>query len=186
MGVFDKLRSGSDGSETESEPTAVSTDRDPSELMADSEVSVTGEKYLIDPIEQIREGGKDTKETAVLEDTGETEMVAGAYARELIEDGYLDPEAPLWLGYNADYHQFREAGLKLSETFRHIWISGVTGAGKTTQMSNMMIQLAYADYGFMYFETPGTPTRRRDLCRSGLDRVRQDDCNQLPRAPRPP
>jgi hypothetical protein len=77
----------------------------------------------------------------------------------LIEDGYLDPEAPLWLGYNADYHQFREAGLKLSETFRHIWISGVTGAGKTTQMSNMMIQLAYADYGFMYFDPKGLDSR---------------------------
>lgn len=173
MGIFDKLRrdgdedtgstdsDGSDGSDGLTD-SGEKLDRggDESERLTDTDLSVTGEEYLIETIDEVREGGKVTKETAELTDTnGETDVVAGSYARELIEDGYLDDESPLWLGYNSDYHQFREAGLELSQTFRHIWISGVTGAGKTTQLINMQLQLAYAGYGFLYFDPKGKDSR---------------------------
>lgn len=148
--MFDSITPGESGS---------SSSDDVQEGAGDAGTSVTGERYQIEPLEAIREGGKITKATAERTDTGDREIVAGEFARELIEDGYNDSEAPLWLGYNADYHQFREAGLELSQTFRHIWISGVTGAGKTTQLLNMQLQLAYQGHGFVYFDPKGRDSR---------------------------
>lgn len=149
--MFDALTPGSGGDD------GGARDQDHGE--GDAARAPTGERYQIEPVERIREGGQITKVDATRADTGDREIVAGEYARELIESGHDDPDAPLWLGYNADYHQFREAGLELSQTFRHIWISGVTGAGKTTQLLNMQLQLAYQGHGFLYFDPKGRDSR---------------------------
>jgi len=48
---------------------------------------------------------------------------------------------------------------RFDSLFRHIWITGTTGYGKTTELLNMMVQWAYAGHGFTYFDPKGRDSR---------------------------
>ncbi|MCU4743340.1 type IV secretory system conjugative DNA transfer family protein [Natronoglomus mannanivorans] len=111
--------------------------------------------YDIVDRETIRVGGK-----RIITETVDEGTVAGPFVREMFEAGLYDAPAPLWVGYTEDPQTgFREAPLRFESLFRHTWIAGTTGYGKTTQLLNMMIQWAYAGYGFTYFDPKGRDSR---------------------------
>ncbi|ELZ88832.1 hypothetical protein C453_01175 [Haloferax elongans ATCC BAA-1513] len=106
--------------------------------------SITGDPYQITDAKHTRVGGK-----AVATDTKSEGLVAGPYVREMFESGVTNPEKPLWIGYDDGAQTgFREAPIRFESQFRHLWISGTTGAGKTTALQNKAVQHAYAGHGF--------------------------------------
>ncbi|ODR80875.1 hypothetical protein BG842_02635 [Haladaptatus sp. W1] len=91
--------------------------------------------------------------TETIIETEEQGPVAGPEIRELLERARDHPDMPLWLGYNDSAQQgFDPAPVEFNQLFQHLWVVGTTGAGKTTEMLNWMVQLAWAGYGFIYFD----------------------------------
>lgn len=132
--VFDRLTDSTDGG----------TEGDQQDDLPDDSTTVNGEPYQITATEHTRVGGK-----RVITETEAGETVAGPHVREMMESGVNNPEKPLWVGYNEGAQTgFREAPIRFSATFRHLWLSGTTGAGKTTVLQNNAVQYAYAGHGF--------------------------------------
>lgn len=128
-----------------------------------------GETYDISERDTAYVGGK-----SVITETAGEGTVAGSHVREMFESGVDTSPAPLWIGYDEDAQRgFREAPLRFESLFRHIWITGTTGYGKTTELLNMMIQWAYSGYGFVYFDPKGRDSREllRKLPEDRLDDV---------------
>ncbi|RBI58311.1 type IV secretion system protein VirD4 [halophilic archaeon] len=122
---------------------------------AADETAVTGELYDITPVDSEYVGGVEAFTTT--EDEG---VVAGPTVRRILEGGHSNPEKDLWVGFTEDPQEgFREAGIPFDSLFRHLWIAGVTGAGKTTELLNWMVQLAFAGQGFVYFDPKGKDSR---------------------------
>jgi len=142
--------------DTETEPATQATDDGDSP--PDSPPvpqSRLGETYDIDEQKTNSVGGKQAITETVQEGT-----VAGPFVREMFEAGVDTPSAPLWVGYDKDPQRgFREVPLRFDSLFRHIWITGTTGYGKTTELLNMMVQWAYAGHGFTYFDPKGRDSR---------------------------
>ncbi len=128
-----------------------------------------GETYDISERDTAYVGGK-----SVITETAGEGTVAGSHVREMFESGVDTSPAPLWIGYDEDAQRgFREAPLRFESLFRHIWITGTTGYGKTTELLNMMVQWAYSGYGFVYFDPKGRDSREllRKLPEDRLDDV---------------
>ncbi|MFC6732371.1 MULTISPECIES: TraM recognition domain-containing protein [unclassified Haladaptatus] len=127
-----------------------------------------GESYDISVTNSASVGGK-----PIIADTETEGIVAGSHVREMFEASAETTRAPLWIGYDEDAHRgFREAPLSFTSLFRHIWITGTTGYGKTTALLNMMVQWAYAGYGFVYVDPKARDSR--ELLRM-LPEYRLDD-----------
>ncbi|WP_175416507.1 TraM recognition domain-containing protein [Natrinema versiforme] len=125
------------------------------ESSPDQQPNSDGEQYQIVDQNTTRVGGK-----PVLTETANEGTVAGPFVREMFEAGMYNAPAPLWIGYTEDPQTgFREAPLRFDSLFRHNWIAGTTGYGKTTQLLNMMVQWAYSGYGFTYFDPKGRDSR---------------------------
>ncbi|KMT45688.1 hypothetical protein EL22_28540 [Halostagnicola sp. A56] len=125
------------------------------ESSSDQQPNSDREQYQIVDQNTTRVGGK-----PILTDTANEGTVAGPYVREMFEAGMYNAPAPLWVGYTEDPQTgFREAPLRFDSLFRHNWIAGTTGYGKTTQLLNMMVQWAYSGYGFTYFDPKGQDSR---------------------------
>jgi hypothetical protein len=117
--------------------------------------SLLGETYDITEQDTSYVGSK-----PVITETANEGIVAGPYIREMLESGVDTAPSPLWIGYDEDAQRgFREAPLRFESLFRHIWITGTTGYGKTTELLNMMVQWAYSGYGFVYFDPKGRDSR---------------------------
>ncbi len=115
----------------------------------------TDRRYDIVDRNTTRIGGK-----PIITETVDEGTVAGPFVREMFEAGRHDAPSPLWVGYTEDPQTgFREAPLRFESLFRHTWIAGTTGYGKTTELLNMMVQWAYAGYGFTYFDPKGRDSR---------------------------
>ncbi len=141
--------------------TTFETSRDPQSLL--------GESYDITEQDTDYVGSKPVVTETVNEGT-----VAGSHVREMLESGVDTAPSPLWIGYDEDAQRgFREAPLQFESLFRHIWITGTTGYGKTTELLNMMVQWAYSGYGFVYFDPKGRDSREllRMLPEDRLDDV---------------
>lgn len=111
---------------------------------AEPPMSLTGEPYQITEAEHVWVGGK-----RVRTETADQGPVAGPYVREMLESGIHEPQKSLWIGYDDGAQTgFREAPIRFESLFRHLWISGTTGAGKTTVLQNKAVQHAYAGHGF--------------------------------------
>jgi hypothetical protein len=131
--------------------------------------SLLGETYDITERDTSYVGSK-----PVITETANEGIVAGPYIREMLEAGVDTAPSPLWIGYDEDAQRgFREAPLRFESLFRHIWITGTTGYGKSTELENMMIQWAYSGYGFVYFDPKGRDSRAllRKLPEDRLDDV---------------
>ncbi|WP_172861859.1 TraM recognition domain-containing protein [Halopenitus persicus] len=114
-----------------------------------------GESYDVSVTDTASVGGK-----PIITDTATEGVVAGSYVRDMFEAGAETAQAPLWIGYDEDAHRgFREAPLRFESLFRHLWITGTTGYGKTTALLNMMVQWAYAGYGFVYVDPKARDSR---------------------------
>ncbi|WP_126665146.1 type IV secretory system conjugative DNA transfer family protein [Haloterrigena salifodinae] len=146
-----------------------SDDSDESEDVPDDETTVTGETYDITTAGREWIGGVE----AVTETEAEG-VVAGPDVRKILEEGHSNPRKDLWVGYTEDPQEgFREAGIPFDSLFQHLWVAGVSGAGKTTELLNWMIQLAYSGHGFVYFDPKGKDSREllRKLPEDRLDDV---------------
>jgi len=131
--------------------------------------SLLGESYDITEQETDYVGSK-----PVVTETLNEGTVAGSHVREMLESGVDTAPSPLWIGYDEDAQRgFREAPLQFESLFRHIWITGTTGYGKTTELLNMMVQWTYSGYGFVYFDPKGRDSREllRMLPEDRLDDV---------------
>lgn len=106
--------------------------------------SLTGDQYDVSMVGVERAG-----QYEVVSQTEAEGPVAGKKARRMFERAVEDPERPLWIGYDDTARNgFREAPIRFPALRRHLWVSGTTGAGKTTQLQNKAVQHAYAGHGF--------------------------------------
>ncbi|WP_157534011.1 type IV secretory system conjugative DNA transfer family protein [Halobacterium hubeiense] len=105
---------------------------------------MTGDQYAV-TIEDVERAGQ----YEVVANTRGEGPVAGKKARRMFERAAKEPERPLWIGYDDTARNgFREAPVRFPALRRHLWVSGTTGAGKTTQLQNKAVQHAYAGHGF--------------------------------------
>ncbi|WP_317176175.1 type IV secretory system conjugative DNA transfer family protein [Halomontanus rarus] len=144
-------------------------DADPTAETSPGPRSLLGESYDITEQNTDYVGSK-----PVIAETMNEGTVAGSHVREMLESGVDLAPSPLWIGYDEDAQRgFREAPLRFESLFRHIWITGTTGYGKTTQLLNMMVQWAYSGYGFVYFDPKGRDSHEflRMLPENRLDDV---------------
>lgn len=106
--------------------------------------SLTGDQYDI-AIEEREKAG--THEVRV--ETASHGPVAGRKVRRMFERAHRKPDRPIWVGYDDTARNgWREAPIRFKALKAHMWISGTTGAGKTTTLRNKAIQHAYAGHGF--------------------------------------
>ena len=181
--MFDRFLGRDDEQDGEPEETAECDDTSPEavtdgtpESDADQRAATTpGPRTLLGETYDITEQETDKVGTRrVITETESEGTVAGPYVREMLEAGVSRDPAPLWIGYDEDPQTgFREAPLRFESLFRHIWITGTTGYGKTTELLNMMVQWAYSGYGFVYFDPKGRDSREllRKLPEDRLDDV---------------
>jgi len=88
-------------------------------------------------------------EHEVLAHTESEGVVAGHKVRRLIERSRWKPERAIWAGYDDTARGgWREIPFRFESLQRHQWVSGTTGAGKTTYMHNKAVEHAYSGHGF--------------------------------------
>lgn len=148
------------GSSSEDESDETTDDAQEDEV-PDELLSVTGERYQIDPQDHLREGGTYVGTKTPSDSPEKThEIVASERIRDGLEDNYEDPHAPIWAGYDVSAQQgYTATGFPFKDMFQHLWVVGTTGAGKTTQLLNQMVQLAYGGHGFVYFDPKAEDSR---------------------------
>lgn len=153
MGILNRLTA--DTGDEEPTPDTDESDDTPLE-------SMLGEEYLIDPVESVYEGGVETKVKEPSDSPDrEYDIYAGERTRAVIEEGYDEPESPLWIGYETSARRGCEfGGIPLNDMFQHCVLVGTTGAGKSVAEINMMTQLAYAGHGFIYFDPEAKDSRK--------------------------
>lgn len=125
-------------------------------LLDDAEQTILSESYNISPT-----GYERAADTKALTHTDMEGDVAGPFVRQMFENARKNPRQALWLGYDDDPQEgFREAGIPFENLRRHLWVAGVSGSGKTTLKLNLMTQLAYGGYGFVYNDPKGKDSRQ--------------------------
>ena len=129
---------------------AEDADQDPSDRYdttedTESMVCLTeGDNYDME-VEDITKAGGFEVETQ----TADEGPVAGHKVRRMFERAVTDPERPFWIGYDdAARGGFREVPIRFDALKRHLWVSGTTGAGKTTVLQNKAVQHAFGNHGF--------------------------------------
>lgn len=87
----------------------------------------------------------------------EPEMYMGEDLRKLlIEDHRDNPKNDIWIGYQeTGDNPFREIGIPDESWFKHISIFGGTGLGKSTEIKNMINQVARKEYGMVVIDPKG-------------------------------
>jgi hypothetical protein len=81
--------------------------------------------------------------------TEEHGPVAGHKVRRMFERAAVDHDRPFWVGYDDTARGgFREVPIEFDALKRHLWVSGTTGAGKTTVLQNKAVQHAFGNHGF--------------------------------------
>jgi len=172
--VFDRFFGRDDDQDAASNADAASDESAESDAGPMAETS-PGPQSLLGETYDITEQNTDyVGSKPVITETQNEGTVAGSYIREMLESGVDTAPSPLWIGYDEDAQRgFREAPLQFESLFRHIWITGTTGYGKTTELLNMMVQWAYSGYGFVYFDPKGRDSREllRMLPEDRLDDV---------------
>lgn len=80
----------------------------------------------------------------------------GKWPREMFESAYQQPTQATWIGYVSSTRTgLREVPISHNSWFRHAAVFGTTGYGKTTLLKNLMVQWAYAGWGFAFIDPKG-------------------------------
>ncbi|WP_248911070.1 type IV secretory system conjugative DNA transfer family protein [Halocatena marina] len=110
--------------------------------------------YLIDPdgARKLRHRKHGEQELVAIEETpdpdDENDKWMGEYPRrKLVEEKYHRPHAPLWIGYEKRGNKFKEIGAEFGSLFKHVWINGTTGMGKSVLLYNLGMQLMWGGHG---------------------------------------
>lgn len=81
------------------------------------------------------------------------EVYAGWRARDMVEYAQEVPDQPRWVG--ATERDGKDVSLPYSLLFRHVFIGGLTGMGKSTLEKNIVQQHIYAGKGVCYIDPKG-------------------------------
>lgn len=140
------------------------TELSPEELAEHPEVSIAGQPYQVEQLDHEIEGGRKTKTIIPAPDSevSKTDVVAGPHLRYLIEKVALDiqtEEPTLWTGYDVSHDEFEMTGIPLSKAFEHIWMSGSTGSGKTSELVGLLFQILLMGFGFLYVDPKGEDSK---------------------------
>jgi hypothetical protein len=81
------------------------------------------------------------------------EVYAGPRAREMVEFAETSPDQPRWVG--ATERDGKDVSLPYELLFRHVFIGGLTGMGKSTLEKNIAQQHIYAGKGVCYIDPKG-------------------------------
>lgn len=104
--------------------------------------------YDYTPVKRETLGGKPWADISA-----DGEYYAGAHVRANFENARNNPEQKLYFGANLDDQRGLKPGaIQFNNLFKHLWISGSSGYGKSTEQKNYMLQLAEMGYGFVYFD----------------------------------
>lgn len=82
----------------------------------------------------------------------ESDVFAGAYPRAMIENAQNEAEQPYWIGLDGNN---KPVPILHNETFRHLFVTGQTGTGKSTFVLNRLQQHAMKDHGFAFVDPGG-------------------------------
>lgn len=118
--------------------------------------SLRGEHgFLIDPehreTQRFRSHGE--RETMVIEPgdptdpDDEDDAYMGRYPRKLVEQKHQYPREKLWVGHGTHAGLVRRAGAPFGSLFRHVYINGIPGMGKSVLAGNMGMQHIWSGYG---------------------------------------
>jgi ribosomal protein L37E len=143
--------------------SGISDDLGPDEALS------PGDRYQINVDGTHTAGGNE-----ILAKTQQNGLVAGHTIRRMFEKKGYDSSRPVFLGYDDTARgAFREIGFPFDAFKRHLWVSGTTGAGKTTVLHNKAVQHAFGNHGFCNID-PKADGDTVDLLRK-IPRVRLDD-----------
>jgi Type IV secretion-system coupling protein DNA-binding domain. len=103
------------------------------------------------------------------------QMVMGEDVRKLVIEQHEDkPDNDIWVGYQeTGDNPFREVGIPKDSWFKHISIFGGTGLGKSTEIKNIINQVARKGYGFVVIDPKGDMAEEliRELPENRLDDI---------------
>jgi hypothetical protein len=111
--------------------------------------------YLIDPdrVEHGHYRAHGEQEVAVIEEGDPTDPddtddhYMGQFPRQMVESRYARPRDKLWLGNESRAGAIKATGVEFETLFRHVFINGTTGMGKSVLARNLFLQFLWSGYG---------------------------------------
>ncbi|WP_049998856.1 type IV secretory system conjugative DNA transfer family protein [Halococcus sediminicola] len=122
---------------------------------ADTETEAEAETedwpYAVTPASEDEQRQFTRREMKMIAENGN--IYAGSRARAMVEYAEQVPDQPRWIG--ATERDNKDVSLPYSLLFRHIFIGGLTGMGKSTLEKNIVQQHIYAGKGVCYIDPKG-------------------------------
>jgi hypothetical protein len=123
--------------------------------VSDAEQPADGEgedwPYAVTPASEDKQREFTRREMKMKATNGE--VYAGPRAREMVEFAETSPDQPRWVG--ATERDGKDVSLPYDLLFRHVFIGGLTGMGKSTFEKNIVHQHIYAGKGVCYIDPKG-------------------------------
>jgi hypothetical protein len=118
-----------------------------------TEASDVGEEwpYAVTPADEDAQRQFSRRELKMLATNGE--IYAGSRARAMVEYAEQVPDQPRWIG--ATERDNRDVSLPYDLLFRHLFVGGLTGMGKSTLLKNIVQQHIYAGKGVCFIDPKG-------------------------------
>lgn len=130
-------------------------------------------RYAVEDVERVqgtsvKAHGIDT-DPGLPDDADRDVVFAAERARQMMEHGRWDNDAPIWLGIGT--RRGRDVKIDQRSMFRHVACFGTTGYGKSTLLKNVFRQIAELDAGGCFIDPGGDdseelleilPEERRD------------------------
>lgn len=107
--------------------------------------------YAVTPASEDEQRAFTRREMKMKAENGE--IYAGPRAREMVEFAGTSPDQPRWVG--ATERDGKDVSLPYELLFRHVFIGGLTGMGKSTLEKNIAQQHIYAGKGVCYIDPKG-------------------------------
>jgi hypothetical protein len=107
--------------------------------------------YAVTPAAEDKQRQLTDREMKMEAENGD--IYAGSRARSMVEYAEQVPDQPRWMG--ATERDGKDVSLPYSLLFRHIFIGGLTGMGKSTLEKNIVQQHIYAGKGVCYIDPKG-------------------------------
>jgi len=126
--------------------------------VSDAEQSATeagdvGEEwpYAVTPADEDEQRQFSRQELKMLATNGE--IYAGSRTRAMVEYAEQVPDQPRWIG--ATERDNKDVSLPYDLLFRHLFVGGLTGMGKSTLLKNIVQQHIYAGKGVCFIDPKG-------------------------------
>ena len=107
--------------------------------------------YAVTPAGEEQQRELSDREMKMIAEDGD--IYAGSRARAMVEYAQQVPDQPRWVG--ATERDQQDVSLPYELLFRHVFIGGLTGMGKSTLEKNIVQQHIYAGKGVCYIDPKG-------------------------------